>query len=105
MDDLQSCILKHWVHSHEEDGDGVTVYRPSGYAFPPSRGRRGLEFRKGGELVYHGIARADGSEPLSGKWSMEGSDRLRITVDSPRVEPFVLQVVSCDGQTLKVRST
>jgi hypothetical protein len=35
---------------------------------------------------------------------MEGSDQLRISVDDARIEPFVLQVVSCDGQMLKVRA-
>ncbi len=35
-------LLGHWIHSHEEDAHGVTVYRRKGYSFPPSRGRRGV---------------------------------------------------------------
>jgi hypothetical protein len=103
MEDLQSCILGHWIHSHEEDAQGVTVYRPRGYSFPPSRGRRGFDFREGGKLVYFGIARADGSEEFSGSWVIEDSNRVRINVHSDRIPSFVLDVVSCDGQALKVR--
>jgi hypothetical protein len=103
MADLQTCLLGHWIHSHEEDTQGLMVFRPASYTFPPSRGRIGYDFCKGGELIYYGIGRADGSEQFSGSWVMEGPDRIRIKVDSERLEPFVLQVVSCDGQTLKVR--
>jgi hypothetical protein len=103
LEDLQTCILRHWIHSHEEDAQGVVVYRPANYNFPPSRGRIGFDFREGGELVYYGIARADGSEESSGSWVIEGPNRVRIKVDSERVQPFVLQVVSCYDQALKVR--
>ena len=71
MADLKTCILGQWIHSHEEDAEGVMVYRPANYSFPPSRGRMGFEFREGGKLVYYGIARADGSEQFSGSWVIE----------------------------------
>lgn len=103
MEDLQTCILGHWIHSHEEDAQGVMVYRSANFNFPPARGRIGVDFRKGGELVYYGIARADGSEQSSGSWVIEGTDRVRIKVDSERIQPFVWQVVSCNDQALKVR--
>ena len=103
MENLQECILRHWVHAHEEDTHDARVYRPTGYDFPPARGRRGFEFRDGGELIYYGIARADGSEQSSGRWSIEGTDRVRIDVDNERIQPFILEVVSCDDETLKVR--
>jgi hypothetical protein len=101
--DLPRCLLGHWIRSHEEDKAGVRAYRPASYKFPPSRGRDGFEFRARGELVYFGIARGDGSESLPGTWILEGSDRLRISVKTTRFQPFVLQVVSCDGDLLKVR--
>jgi hypothetical protein len=103
MEDLQSCMLGHWIHSHEEDAQGVMVYRREGYNFPPSRGRIGFDFREGGELVYFGIGRADGSEQFSGSWAIEASNRVRINVNSDRIRPFVLHVVACDDQALKVR--
>ncbi len=103
MEELRGCLLRHWVHSHEEDTQEVRVYRPTSYNFPPSRGRMGLEFREGGELVYHAIARADGSEQSYGRWAIEGSNRLRIDVDSEQIQPFTLEVVSCDQEILTVR--
>jgi hypothetical protein len=45
----------------------VRIYRPAGYDFPLSRGRVGVEFREGGELVDYEIARANGSEEFSGR--------------------------------------
>ena len=103
MEDWQECILRQWVHSHEEDTQDMRVYRPAGYNFPPSRGRMGFEFREGGELVYYGIARADGSELSSGRWTIEGSNQVRIDVDNERMQPLVMEVVSCDDETLKVK--
>jgi hypothetical protein len=103
MEDLQTCILGHWIHSHEEDAQGIMVYRPANYNFPPSRGRIGFDFREGGKLVYYGIGPADGSENYSGSWGIEGPNRVRIRVNTERIQPFVLQVVSCDDQALKVR--
>ena len=101
--DLQSCILGRWMHSHEEDMQGVMAFRPKDFSFPPSRGRRGFDFREGGELIYFGIGRADGSEEFSGSWVIEESNQVRIDVNSDRIRPFVLHVVSCDDQVLKVR--
>jgi hypothetical protein len=81
------------------------VYRPKSYSFPPSRGRRGFDFREAGELVYIGIGRADGSEEFSGSWVVEGSNQVRINVNSDRIRSFVLHVVSCDDKALKVRQS
>jgi hypothetical protein len=103
MEDLQSCILGRWLHSHEEDAQGVIVYRPADYSFPPSRGRSGFDFRKDGELVYIGIGRADGSEEFLGSWAIEGSNQVRINVNNDRIGSLVLHVVSCDKKALKVR--
>ncbi len=103
MEELRECVLRHWIHSHEEDTQDLRVYRPADYAFPPSRGRMGFEFREGGDLVYYGIAPADGSEQSSGRWAIEGTNQVRIEVDSERIQPFVLEVVSCDEGGLKVK--
>ena len=103
MSDLQTCILGRWIHSHEEDAEGVTVYRPADYAFPPSRGRTGFEFREGGELVYGGIARGDGTALSSGHWTLTEPNRISIEVDNERAAPFVLDVVDCSKEALKVK--
>jgi len=103
MSDLKTCLVGRWFHSHEEDAEGLQVYRPASYKFPPARGRRGYEFRDGGELVYLGIARTDGAEPMAGAWALDAGDRLRISVKNANVQPVALQVVSCSAEMLKVR--
>lgn len=103
MQELRKCILRHWTHSHEEDTQEVAVYRPVDYNFPPSRGRIGFEFMEDGELVYYGIGYADGSEQSSGRWVAEGQNWVRINVENERIQPFELEVVSCDEEALKVR--
>lgn len=103
MTDLDACLLRRWLHSHEEDTPDVRVYRPADYAFPPARGRDGFEFRPGGEFIYLGIARADGTEESNGRWTIEAPARVRIDVDNERIQSFSLEVVSCDAETLKVK--
>ncbi len=105
MEDLQECILGRWLHSHEEDTPEVAVYRPAEYAFPPSRGRIGYEFQKGGGLVYIGIARGDGSEESIGRWTLDEPGSITIETGAERVQPVVLKVSSCDAETLKVEKS
>jgi hypothetical protein len=100
--DLAECILGHWIHSHEEDTESATIYRRSGYTFPPSRGRLGLEFQPDGRLIYHGIRGGDGTEHLPGRWKLERPNQIRIEVESAQVAPFTLQVLSCANDILKV---
>src|SRR5260221_14747416 len=76
MPNIRRSILSHsWLHSHEEDSAKNTVFRPTGYEFPPSRGRRGFDLRAGGELVQIGIGPTDRPTQSSGTWKLEG-DRL-----------------------------
>jgi hypothetical protein len=103
MEVLQNCILGRWLHSHEEDTPEIRVYRPASYKFPPARGRRGFEFRAGGELIYYSIERTDGSQQISGRWIIEEPNRIKIHVSDERIKPFELDVVHCDHEMLKVR--
>jgi hypothetical protein len=104
MLELPATIFgKTWFHSHEEDTADVRVYRPDDYDFPPARGRDGFEFREGGAFIYYGIARGDGTEEAMGTWTVESPGRIRIELQHERIQPFVLEIVSCDDETLKVR--
>lgn len=105
MEELPADILRHWVHSHEEDTEDVEVYRPSEYAFPPSRGREGFEFREGGEFMYYGIAPADGNLEQPGHWHLERPNKVRLDLDlgHDRGNSFTLDIVSHDSETLRVK--
>ena len=60
-------LYRRWVHSREEDEGELRVYRPAGYDLPPARGRRGIEFRPGGELLVYGPGPADKPEAKPGR--------------------------------------
>lgn len=69
-----------WLHSHEEDTASTIVYRPRGYAFPPSRGRDALELRPDGTLVEHGVGPDDRGHAVSGHWEALGDGQILLTV-------------------------
>ena len=48
-------ILGRWLHSHEEDSAAEMVFRPSTFAFPPSRCRVGFESNDNGSYVARAI--------------------------------------------------
>ncbi len=56
-------IFKHWIHSHEEDGDDYRIFRPSSYEFPLSRGREGFEIKENGTFIWYRIAPAERGTP------------------------------------------
>ena len=53
--------------------------------------------------MYIGIARTDGAEPMAGAWTIEGNERVRVSVTTGSVQPYTLQVVSCTNDLSKVR--
>jgi len=88
----RSALERAWVHSHEEDSADEQVFRPAGFAFPPSRGRRGFELRPDGKYAETAPGPTDRPEEASGTWELDddtlvlspsdgrGSERLRVTV-------------------------
>ena len=102
---LQSCLPGRWLHSHEEDSVGVTVYRDQSHRFPPSRGRTGFELRADGKAVYLGIAAADGLSRTPARWAIEGAEQVSLTLGTERLPSVVLHVLSCEPDKLTVRSS
>ncbi|MCX7701691.1 MAG: hypothetical protein N2039_12515 [Gemmataceae bacterium] len=101
---LPAGLFKPWIHSREEDKEGIQVYRPEGYDFPPARGRAGFEIRKGGEFIDRPIAPADGNEEIPGRWEVVSPGKIRVTFPkSPDRKAFTLEIISCDGKVLKVK--
>jgi hypothetical protein len=89
-------LMRHWVHSHEEDSGDVRVYRPADYDFPPARGRRGFEPRPDGELLLYGPGATDRPEETTGTWSVSGSGRVRLGDEE-------VEIVSVSPDRLSVR--
>ncbi len=96
--DLYQC----WVHSHEEDTDTESVYRPVSFEFPPARGRTGFELLADKSCKCVGIAAADGSTVAEGTWEIEDEDTLRIRIKC-QGESQVLTVASMNRNRLVIR--
>lgn len=94
----RSALERAWVHSHEEDTADEQVFRLADFAFPPSRGRRGLDLRPDGSYAETAPGPTDRPESSLGTWDLDGdtlvlspsdaagSERLRVTaVDAERL--------------------
>lgn len=103
MTELPDEIFWKWVHSFEEDTNGITVYRPFEYDFPQARGRGGIEFRPDGMFIAWEIGPADANRGINGHWEMEGSGRVRVSFKESNRPSTVLEILECDSQILKVR--
>jgi hypothetical protein len=79
MGDPSSELYRRWVHSREEDDGDLQVYRPAGYDLPPARGRRGIEFRRDGELLLYGPGPAD--KPVASPGRMEDVEIVSVAAD------------------------
>ena len=66
------ALIGHWVHSHEDDGDGEMVFRPATYPFPPARGRVSFELRRDGTYVESSPGPVDLPVQSAGGWSCDG---------------------------------
>jgi hypothetical protein len=98
-------LQKRWLHSHEEDTPGRTVYRPADYPFPPSRGRKGFELDRDGKLVEIGVGPTDRSTQTQGRWRLIGDKTLEFTKTSMAAaaapsEPRQFHIEECDGKRL-----
>jgi hypothetical protein len=96
-------MFRRWTHSREEDTSDVTVFRPSSFAFPPSRGREGIEFRENGEVFHYRIGATDRSEAVAGQWHIERDNTIEVDSPGTPLSPYRLVVISVDNEVLKVR--
>jgi hypothetical protein len=102
--ELPEELFRRWMHAHEEDDGDVRVYRPSGYALPPARGRRGLEFKPDGELLVISPGPADRPQTSAGRWEPAGERRALVTLPAADA-PAELEIVSLEPDRLAVRWT
>lgn len=97
-------LFQHWVHLHEEDGDGYRTFRPSDYDFPPARGREGFEIKKGGEFVHYQIGPVDVPVQAPGKWTMKGKNTLVVTPAEAGAQAFELEIMEVNKDVLKLKN-
>ena len=98
-------LYRKWVSSYEDEkSDGVLVYRPDGYAFPPSRGRKAVSFQKDGSMVRFDIAPNDGQKIVMGRWERTKlPNTMKVTVQGSEIDVYFVEVVSVGKDMLKIR--
>jgi hypothetical protein len=94
-------LFQHWLHSREEDRDGVEVYRPEDFPFPPSFGRDGFEIHPDGRFVQDEIGPADGTVQVEGRWEPVGDGRIEVSFDDRPGYSF--DIVELDRSALRIR--
>jgi hypothetical protein len=104
LDQIPPELFKHWMHSREDRDSrpNVSVFRPSDYKFPPSRGRRGFEIKRNGEFILYEIGPTDRPVRMVGKFTVEGPDRIKVYLENKN--PFILRIVAIEegGKILRV---
>ncbi|RIJ36934.1 hypothetical protein [Pontibacter oryzae] len=98
-------VGKTWLHSFEEDEDGVWVYRPNTFDFPPSRGRTGFSLEPGGVIKRYEIAPADGLQEEEGEWEQLDTNLYRIQMgegSNPPVQ-YQIRILAQDKTILKLK--
>jgi hypothetical protein len=100
---LPPALFRHWVHSREEDAGGEEVYRPEGFAFPPSFGRDGFELRADGTFIQDDVGPADGIVRVRGRWTLRGRNRIAVSFRGTDREGYAFDVVAVDAAVLRIR--
>jgi hypothetical protein len=96
----RDALAGRWTHSHEEDGPGTMVFRPAGWDFPPSRGRRSFELRPDGSLTSGKPGPTDQTVTSEGEWRLLPGNVLELDREG---EPTRLQIVKIESDRLVVR--
>ena len=98
-------LINKWGHSHEEDAEGILVYRPHTYNFPLARGREWFEFKPDGSFIQYDIAPTDGNVTLPGTWKQDpGNDNaLLITLDKEQANSYRMEVIELTKDMLKFK--
>jgi len=99
----RNLIVGRWLHSHEEDTDQHSVYRPANFSFGPARGRRGFDLKSDGTCTSIGIAPEDGGAEQSCRWEFKAGKIPRAIVHLPNGETQELSIESVDNEKLVVR--
>ncbi|TAF30811.1 MAG: hypothetical protein EAZ57_00315 [Cytophagales bacterium] len=75
---LEDIVNIVWLHSHEEDRDGLKAYRPEDYKFKPSRGRTGFKLLTNDTFIAYLIAPNDTRNEQNGIWRITQDGRAII---------------------------
>ena len=98
------AIFQKWLHSYEEDTQGIKIYRPSSFDYPIGWGRHGMKFKDDGTYILYDIAPNDEMVQICGNWKSLSKDQLEITFPAGEKETFILEIKELKPQVLKITS-
>lgn len=94
-------VLGNWIHSQEEDRDGLMVFRTRSFAFPLRRTpRRALRLHQDGRAEIGTPGPTDRSGFDSTEWRLDG-DALTVAGSTPLSGRF--RIVEVDASRLVLR--
>ena len=98
---------KKWIHSYEEDKEGIEVYHTSTFNFPLSRGRTGFEIEKNGTFIQYGIGPDDRQKKVEGNWTIEEGEepdtiKIDFATDKP-IKSYIMKIILCNNDVLRIR--
>ena len=88
-----------WIHSHEEDRDGVQVFRFEEYQFPPSRGRTSFTLRADGSALTGQPGPDDRGVTAESTWRLDGAV---LSIRGPG-RSASYEVLAADAEHLELR--
>lgn len=104
IDQVSTDLFKHWIHSQEDDDNkaNISVFRPSNFQFPPSRGRRGFEIKKNGEFIMYEIGRTDKPVKIVGHFKVESPNMISVYLKGRN--PFSMRIATIEnnGNILRI---
>jgi len=86
------ALQQRWTHSHEEDEPGRMVFRPGGWRFPPSRGRRSFGLEPDGTLLVTGPGPTDRIVSTAGRWRLRPEGVLELEEQGRTSEMRLVEV-------------
>jgi hypothetical protein len=100
----ESRLAQAWVHSHEEDTASTTVYRPAGFPFPPSRGRKGFQLHPGGNMTARNPGPTDQTVTAVGTWKLAGR-QLELSPQDGGAQTLCIELVEPDRLVVRKPTT
>ena len=102
MNQENTGVSGSWTHAFEEDEGEVRLYRPTSFAFPPSRrGRETIDFGNAGQVVTGMPGPDDRPQLASSGLTALGMNRFRL--DGAGAPGQVIEIVEAKPDLLKVR--
>lgn len=101
--EISKNFFQNWKHSYEDKVEDGTAFRPSNHKFPPSRGRKGFEFKSDGSFTAYMIAPTDGYDIKPGKWTRVGKDILELDFDDEKMPNQKMKIISVTSEMLVVK--